>query len=278
MDIFLYFSEHLWLLLCVMALLGSLAGFMSGLLGIGGGLVLVPCFYFGFAAMGYDPAVLMHVAVGTSLAVIAPTGISAAFAHYKRGAFDSAVFKKTAPGMFMGALCGVMIADHATADVLQYIFAAAVFIVALIMFTNPSRFRLFNGVPPVYISIPCAVGIGILASLMGIAGALLMVPFLSVCGVVMHRAVGTASAIGVTVSVPAALGFIWIGLSQDTGMDYMIGYVHWLAFLTIIPFTILAAPLGAKVAHSVSIQRLRLFFAFFMLVVAARMFIEALYG
>ncbi len=278
MDTLAYFSEHLWLLLGLMAMLGALAGFMSGLLGIGGGLILVPSFYFGFAAMGYDPAVLMHVAVGTSLAVIAPTGLSAARAHWRRGAFDLEIFNSVAPGMFLGALSGVFIADMATAEVLQYIFAAAVFIVAMIMFTNPARFKLFDGVPPIYIALPCGLGIGIAASLMGIAGALLMVPFLSVCGVAMHKAVGTASAIGVVVSIPAALGFVWIGLSHDTGMDYMLGYIHWLAFLTIIPFTMLAAPLGAKVAHSVSIEKLRLFFAFFMLVVAVRMLIEAVYG
>ena len=278
MDTYIYFSEHLWVLLLMMATLGMLAGFMSGLLGIGGGLVLVPCFYFGFAAMGYDPSVLMHVAVGTSLAVIAPTGLSAARAHWRRGAFDFDIFKKTAPGMFLGAVCGVFIADNATAEVLQYIFAAAVLLVAFVMFTNPERFKFFDGLPPAYVSIPCALVIGIMASLMGIAGALLMVPFLSMCGIAMHKAVGTASAIGVTVSVPAALGFVWIGLSHDTGMSYMFGYIHWLAFLTIIPFTMLAAPLGAKVAHSVSIERLRLFFACFMLVVAVRMFVEAIYG
>lgn len=278
MDNVSFLADNLLLLLPLMALLGGLAGFMSGLLGIGGGLILVPCFYFGFAAMGYDPAVLMHVAVGTSLAVIAPTGLSAAWAHYKRGAFDKNIFWKIAPGMFAGALSGVYIANFATSDVLQYIFALAVFIVALIMFIDPSRFTLMKGVPPAIISIPCALCIGILASLMGIAGALLIVPFLAMCNVPMQRAVGNASAAGVTVSIPAALGFIVIGMNVDTGMDFMIGYIHWLAFLIIIPFTVLAAPLGARVAHSVSIKRLRLFFAFFMLVIAARMFVEALYG
>lgn len=278
MDSFSLIAGNLWILLPLLALLGGIAGFMSGLLGIGGGLILVPCFYFGFAAMGYDPDVLMHVAVGTSLAVIAPTGVSAAWAHYKRRAFDRDIFTKIAPGMFLGALSGVYIANFASGDALQFIFAFAVLVVAFIMFIDPARFNLFQDVPPAYISIPCALGIGILASLMGIAGALLIVPFLSVCKVPMQRAVGNASAVGVTVSVPAALGFIWIGTGVDTGMNYMIGYIHWLAFLIIIPFTILAAPLGAKVAHAVSIKRLRLFFAFFMLFIAARMFVEALYA
>lgn len=278
MDIFAYFADHLWLMLCFMAALGGLAGFLAGLLGIGGGLVLVPAFYFSFAAMGYDPAVLMHVAVGTSLAIIVPTGCSSARAHWKRGALDWGIFKKMAPGIFIGSMGGVLIADHATTEMLQYIFGAAVILVAVMMFTDPSRFKLFDGVPPVYLSIPIAAFIGIIAALMGIGGALMVVPFLSMCGVVMHRAVGTAAAIGVTISVPSSIGFILIGLSHDTGMDYMIGYVNWLAFLTIIPFSILAAPLGAKVAHSVSIKKLRMFFAVFMVVVAIRMMIEAAYG
>lgn len=278
MDIFAYFADHLWLMLCFMAVLGLFAGFLAGLLGIGGGLVLVPAFYFSFAAMGYDPEVLMHVAVGTSLAIIVPTGLSSARAHWKRGALDWDIFRKMAPGIFVGAMGGVLIADHATAEVLQYIFATAVILVAIMMFTDPSRFKLFDGVPAFFVAMPIAALIGIIASLMGIGGALLMVPFLTMCGVVMHRAVGTAAAIGVTISVPSSLGFILIGLSHDTGMDYMIGYVNWLAVITIIPFSMLAAPFGAKVAHSVSIKKLRMFFACFMVVVAIRMMIEAAYG
>lgn len=268
----------LLLLTGFLILAGCLTGFLSGLLGIGGGLVLVPCFYFGFSALGYDSAHLMHVAVGTSLAVIAPTGMSSAWAHYKRGAFRADLWKKIAPGTFIGGLSGVYIAGIATGVEMQYIFAFAVMGAAFLMISNPAKFYSFPDVPPFYAALPVGFMIGALAALLGIGGTLLLVPFLTMSRVPIHQAVGTSSAIGLSITIPAAFGFVWIGMNEHVHLPFVIGYVQWLAWVLILPFSIFFAPIGAHVAHSVSVKKLRLFFGLFMVVVALRMMFEAFHG
>lgn len=258
--------------------MGAVAGFFSGLLGIGGGLVLVPGLYFGLAAMGYEETHLMHVAIGTSLAAILPTGFSSARAHYKRGAVAMDIFRAIAPGTMIGSIAGVVTAGHVTGAGLQLVFGGAVLLVAALMFVDPARFRLMKDVPGQPLIFFIGVFVGILAALMGIAGALLCVPFLVMCGVAMHRAVGTSSAIGLTVSFPAAVGFIFIGMAQDTGIPLTLGYVNMLAFALIIPLSVMVAPWGAKVAHSMDVGRLRKVFACFMVIIAAKMLWGALGG
>jgi uncharacterized membrane protein YfcA len=251
--------------------MGAVAGFFSGLLGIGGGLILVPGLYFGLSAMGYEQTYLMHVAIGTSLAAILPTGFSSARAHWKRGAVRMDIFRAIAPGTMIGSLAGVVTAGHVTGAGLQIVFGAAVLLVAVVMFVDPARYRFLKDVPQQPVIFFIGIFVGILAALMGIAGALLCVPFLVMCGVAMHAAVGTSSAIGLTVSFPAAVGFIFIGMAQDTGIPLTLGYVNMLAFALIIPFSVLVAPLGAKVAHSMDVGKLRKVFAVFMVLIAAKM-------
>lgn len=251
--------------------MGAVAGFFSGLLGIGGGLILVPGLYFGLQAMGYEATHLMHVAIGTSLAAIMPTGLSSARAHWRRGAVRMDIFKRFAPWTLAGSLGGVVIAGQVGGAGLQIVFGAAVLLVAAVMFADPARYRLMKDVPGFPMIALAGVGIGILASLMGIAGALLCVPFLVMAGVAMHTAVGTSSAVGLTVSLPAAVGFVLIGLSADTGIPLTAGYVNLLALALIVPCSVLTAPLGAHVAHNMDVGRLRRVFAVFMVLIGARM-------
>jgi uncharacterized membrane protein YfcA len=251
--------------------MGVVAGFFSGLLGIGGGLVIVPGLYFGLQSMGYEATHLMHVAIGTSLASILPTGLSSARAHYKRGAVRMDIFRAIAPGTLIGSLAGVVTAGHVGGSGLQAVFGIAVLLVAAIMFADPARFRLMKDVPGQPLILFIGVFVGILASLMGIAGALLCVPFLVMCGVAMHAAVGTSSAIGMTVSLPAAIGFIFIGMNVDTGIPLTLGYVNMLAFAMIVPFSVMTAPWGAKAAHAMDVGRLRRVFAVFMVLIATKM-------
>lgn len=258
--------------------MGALAGFFSGLLGIGGGLILVPGMYFGLGALGYDSPYLMHIAIGTSLAAIMPTGLSSARAHWKRGAVKMDIFKKIAPGTLVGSALGVATAAQVSGDGLQMVFGLAVLLVAAIMFVDPKRYQFMDGVPGQPWIFIIGAGVGILAALMGIAGALLCVPFLVMCRTPMHSAVGTSSAIGLTVSLPAAIGFIFIGMGVATGVPLTLGYINILAFALIIPVSILTAPLGAKVAHSMDVNRLRRVFAVFMVLIAARMLYGAFGG
>lgn len=264
---------HIPMVLFLLAM-GGMAGFFSGLLGIGGGLVLVPGLYLGLGVLGYDSPYLMHIAIGTSLAAILPTGLSTARAHWKRGAVRMDIFRRIAPGTFAGSMGGVMAAAQASGAGLQFLFGGAVLLVAAIMFVDPQRYRFLPAVPGQPWIFMIGAGIGILAALMGIAGALLCVPFLVMCGVRMHSAVGTSSAIGLTVSLPAALGFVMIGAGVATGVPLTLGYVNFLALGLIVPVSVLAAPWGARVAHSMDVKRLRHVFACFMVLIAARM----LYG
>ena len=268
---------HMPMILFLMGM-GALAGFFSGLLGIGGGLILVPGLYFGLGALGYDTPYMMHIAIGTSLAAIMPTGLSSARAHWKRGAVKIDVFRRIAPGTFAGSLLGVLTASQVSGEGLQFVFGGAVLLVALIMFVDPKRYQFMDDVPGQPWIFLIGMMVGILAALMGIAGALLCVPFLVMCRVAMHSAVGTSSAIGLTVSLPAAVGFIFIGMGADTDVPLTLGYINFLALALIVPVSIFTAPLGARVAHSMDVNRLRRIFACFMVLIAARMLYGALGG
>lgn len=258
--------------------MGGVAGFFSGLLGIGGGLILVPGLFFGLNMLGYDSPHLMHVAIGTSLAAILPTGLSSARAHWKRGAVRMDIFKRMAPGTLVGSLLGVMTADHVGGHGLQLVFGFAVLLVAAIMFVDPKRYQILPDIPGQPWLFIAGAAVGLLAALMGIGGALLCVPFFALCRVPMHAAVGTSSAIGLTISLPGAIGFLLIGAAETTGVPFTFGYVNVAAWALIIPFSVMVAPLGAKVAHSLDVNRLRKVFAVFMVLIAGRMLYGAFLG
>lgn len=268
-----------WALLFTFLLsLGGVAGFLAGLLGIGGGLVLVPGLYFGLQALGFQSAALMHVAVGTSLAVIIPTGLSSARAHWKRGAVRLDLVRKLGLGVLLGVACGTLIASQIDEQGMTLLFAFALAVLSLVMIFDPARFSPLHDVPPQpWMALSGAV-IGIFSSLMGIGGATISVPWMSMCRVPIHTAVGTASALGLVIAVPAALGFIVIGWGQVDLPPFSLGYINFLAWPLIIPASVLAAPWGAKLAHSVSVARLRKFFAAFLMVVAAKMLWSVWHG
>lgn len=258
--------------------MGALTGFFSGLLGIGGGLILVPGLFFGLQALGYDSPHLMHIAIGTSLAAILPTGMSSARAHWKRGAVRLDIFRRMAPGTLGGSMLGVMTADHIGGQGLQFVFGFAVLIVAGLMFIDPGKYQLMKDVPGRAGLFFVGAFVGFMAALMGIGGALLCVPFMTLARVPMHAAVGTSSAIGLTISLPGAIGFLLIGAAQHTGIPFTLGYVNLAAWALIIPFSVMVAPLGAHVAHSLDVNRLRKVFAVFMVVISIKMLSGAFGG
>lgn len=256
--------------------LGGVAGFLAGLLGIGGGVVLVPGLYFGLKYMGFESGALMHVAVGTSLAVIIPTGLSSARAHWKRGAVRLDLVRQIGPGILLGVAAGTVIAGYTPEAGMTFFFAFALSALAVVMVVNPARFSPFADMPRRLWMGVSGVVIGVFSSLMGIGGATISVPWMALCRVPMHTAVGTASALGLVIAIPAALGFILIGWSVPGLPPFSLGYINFLAWPLIIPASVLAAPWGARLAHSVSVERLRIFFAFFLVVIALRMLWGAL--
>ena len=263
-------------LLSLMFALGAGAGFLAGLLGIGGGIVLVPGLYYLFKHLGFDGDVLMHMSVGTSLAVIIPTGFISARAHIKKGAVRIDLVKRIGAGIIIGVGAGTLIADYISGDSLKLVFACTLILFAGLMQIDPQKFRLRNDVPSRPWTELAGVIVGTLSTLMGVGGATLNVPFLTLHGVPIHTAVGTSSAIGPLIAIPGAIGFIVIGWNQSGLPPLSLGYVNLLAMLAIVPFSMLAAPWGVRAAHGVSVVTLRQIFSAFIVIVAARMLYSAL--
>lgn len=270
MELLSAFNE--WLpLIFVLVGIGALAGFLSGLMGIGGGIVLVPGLFYSMSALGYDPAHLMHMAVGTSLAIMAPTGFTSARSHWKKGAVDLALVRKMGVGILLGVGAGTALANYFSGEGLRAFFAIALMALAGIMAINPTRFSIRDGVPGQPWAGLAAAVIGLVSTLMGIGGASMNVPFMSLCKVPMHKAVGTAAAQGLFISIPGLIGFIAIGWHINGLPAFSLGYVNLVAWAIIIPFSILMAPQGARVAHKLHVEHLRQVFAVLLVVIAGRM-------
>lgn len=266
--------EHLILGLAGLAALGLVAGFMSGLLGIGGGIILVPglvAFSQYMYAGQIDPDVIMHTALGTSLAIIIPTGLSSARAQIKRKAVDWAAIKKLGPGLVAGVALGVIIAAKLDGAVLQSIFAVGLYGMAALIAKQPKPHQVY----PVLLKYPyCTVapaGVGLLATLMGLGGAIMNIPYLTFAGVPLHRAIASGSVLGVMVALPATIGFFLIGTAEADLPPEFFGFINMKAWAMIVPFSIIMAPVGVKTSHKIDAPLLRKIFAGFIFIVATKM-------
>lgn len=264
-----HFIAEAPLIIPSLLLLGGVSGILAGLLGIGGGIVLVPGLYHLFLYMGYEPSNLMHLAVGTSLAVIIPTGLSSARAHAKKGAVEFNIVRMIAAGLVIGVIAGTVIAWKISGEALTAIFAIALVVFAVLM--NIPRAEKTGA----FLSQPTAsIGgffVGLLSSLMGIGGATLNVPFLTLHGVPIHKAIGSSSAMGPLIAIPGTIGFIVVGWHVSNLPPLSFGYISLAAFLVIAPASALAAPFGAALAHRLNVKHMRLVFSFFLIVVALKM-------
>ncbi|MDH5722803.1 MAG: sulfite exporter TauE/SafE family protein [Alphaproteobacteria bacterium] len=269
-------------LVLMLAALGAVAGVLAGLLGVGGGIVLVPGLYLVFTSlpvyMSINPDYLMHVCVGTSLSTIVFTGCSSVLAHRRYGAVDSEIIKLLGLGILIGVALATIIADKIDSLTLEVFFACALILFASAMIINPARYKWKKKLPGKPFQVVAGSIIGFVSTLIGIGGATMSVPFLSVHGVEMRKAVGTASALGLVISIPASLGFIFIGQDAQNLPPFSFGYVNLLAWLCIVPVSVGFAPLGARLAHSVDKDKLRLFFAAFIILVALNMWRRILTG
>ena len=265
-----------WIVLGVaMLATGAVAGVLAGLFGIGGGIVIVPVLETALGFLGVDPAIRMHVAVGTSLATIIPTSISSARAHYKRNSVDVEIVKRWAIFVLVGALLGAWIASLVHSRILALVFASLAFLVALKMLFVPGSGNLTEEVPrgPLVPVIPTAIGC--FSSMMGIGGGTFSVMTLTLFNEPIHRAVGTAALFGLVISVPGMLGFVIAGWGDPRVPLGNLGYVSLIGFACIAPATVLAAPLGAKIAHAFSAKRLNMLFGVFLVIASLRLFFRA---
>ena len=250
--------------------MGGLAGMMAGLLGIGGGIIIVPVLALVFGHQGVDQGVIMHVAIGTSLATIVITSLSSIRAHQRRGAIDWQVFRTITPGIVVGGMLGALIAKQLSGDTLRIIFGVFMLLVALQMAIGntaaPQR-----GLPRPPGMLGVGLGIGTVASLMGVGGGSMSVPFLTWCNVGVRIAVATSAAIGLPIAASGALSYIVSGWQQANLPPWSAGYVNFPAFVGIVVASTAFAPLGAGLAHRLPPKILRRLFAGFLLVLGARM-------
>lgn len=262
----------------VLLAVGASAGTLAGLLGVGGGIVIVPALYWlteaGLLDVGENVA--LHFVVATSLATIIPTSISSALAHHRKGSVDLPLFRAWAPWMVAGALLGGLLAARVDAASLAAVFGVVALIVAANMLT-PRAVTLANAPPKGTLPRAAfAAPIGVCSAMMGIGGGTLSVPILTLLSVPVHRAVGTAALFGLTIAVPGVVGYAAAGQGIEGLLPYSLGYINLPAALIISLATVLFAPLGVRLAHQMNAQRLRLAFALFLAISGAKMLSEAL--
>ncbi len=255
---------------------GVVGGLIAGMLGVGGGIVIVPVLYHVFSALGFDETVRMHLAIGTSLATIIPTSISSLRAHAKRGAVDWALLRSWVIPMIVGVGLGTWLARMASGNTLALIFACVAIPVAINMALGKESWRLANGLPRGPGGWTLAGSIGTVSTLMGIGGGTLGVPIMTLCNYPIHRAVATAAGFGVIISIPAAIGLALAGWGAHNLPPFSVGYVNLLGFALIAPVSVFMAPVGASMAHMMDKKRLKLVFAAFIAVTAARMLWDVL--
>ncbi len=264
----------------VAALLGTgvVAGFIAGLLGVGGGIVIVPVLFLLFTALGVPEDVRMHVAVGTSLSTIVFTSLSSIRAHNRKGAVDWDLLRSWAPGIVFGVLLGTALAAFFSGRVLTGFFGVVALLVAAWMAFSPTHLQLFAGMPRGIVKWLVTTVIGVISALMGIGGGTLSVPTMTLSGYPIHRAVGTAAAIGFIIGVPGTLGMIVGGWGREGLPPGSLGFVNLLGLALILPASMLTAPLGARAAHALPVRWLKLAFAVFLAVTAIRMIWSVLAG
>ena len=254
-----------------LALIGALAGVMAGLLGIGGGMLIVPVLALLLERQGISQDVLLQSAIGTSLATIMFTSLSSMLAHHRRGAVQWPVFRRLTPGIVVGGFMGAAVADYLPGRVLHYVVAISVLVVST-QFAFAPRAAPAHRPLPGGAALSTAGGvIGALSTLIGIGGGSLTVPYLTWCSVPVKQAIATAAAVGFPIAVAGTMGYVIGGLNETGLPPYSLGYVMLPAFAGIVAASVLAAPLGARLAHRLSDVTLRRIFAVFLAVLGTRM-------
>ncbi len=249
---------------------GAVSGLLAGIFGIGGGAVIVPVLYQGLAFLGVDEAVRMHLSVGTSLGVIVPTAIRSFLAHYRRGAVDMSLLRSWIVPVPIGVVIAAIVASVLSGAALRGIFAILAFIVAIRLVFGRETWRLGSVLPEGPIRAVTGALIGFFSTLMGIGGGVLTNTFMTLFGRPIHQAVATSSGVGVLISLPGILGYVWAGWGAPGLPPFSAGFVNLLGLALVIPITVAMAPVGVGIAHALSRRQLEVGFGLFLSVVAIR--------
>lgn len=262
-------TESLIALAALLTVAGLVAGFLSGLLGIGGGGVLVPVLYEAFGLAGTPEDVRMHMAIGTTLAVIAPTVLRSFAAHRARGAVDLAIVRSMAPWVVLGVVAGTLIARLASSEALRWVWVVFGSALAIKMALGRDDWRIGDRLPGRHLVGTISFAIGTVSTLMGIGGATFTVPFLTLYGRPLLGSVATATGVGLVIALPGLAGYMLAGWGEPGRPPFSLGYVS-LGALLIAPLSVLAAPIGVRTAHGIPKRALELSFAAFLAFVVAR--------
>ncbi|MGB0956328.1 MAG: sulfite exporter TauE/SafE family protein [Panacagrimonas sp.] len=251
---------------------GLMSGLMAGLFGIGGGMIMVPALALVLPAQGIGETLLMHVAIGTSLAVIAATSISSTLSHHRRDGVMWDRLLAYGPGLALGALAGAFVAETLSSDFLRRLVGVSSLLIAAQMATNFQFRALKDAKSPATAELVTAGGvIGLLSALLGIGGGSLTTPYLSLRGFDLRKAVGTSAAGGIPIAWAGALGYVVSGWNAPGLAPFSLGFVNLGGFAAMAVASVMAAPLGARLAHGLSPRHLQLAFSLLLLLVGLHM-------
>lgn len=260
----------------MLMVIGAFAGVLAGLLGVGGGIVLVPAFFYAFQTLGYGGPQLMQMCLATSLATIIVTSVRSVLAHNRRGAVDWEILRGWGPGIAVGAVIGVMVAASLRSVTLQAVFGGLGIVIGLYLGFGRSEWRLGEVMPRGIRRLVLSPLVGFLSVLMGIGGGSFGVPLMTLYNTPIHRAVATAAGFGVIIAVPSVAGFLLYQIDPAQRPPLTVGAVNLVAFGIVIAMTMMTAPLGVKLAHAMDPKPLRRVFAVFLTLVALNMLRKAL--
>jgi uncharacterized protein len=261
--------------LLIYGAVGGIVGILAGLLGIGGGGIIVPILVYLLPQQGVPHEIIMHLALGTALASIIFTSLSSLRAHHQRGAVNWLAFRRLAGGILIGTFLGSCFASILSTTFLISFFVFFLYFISIQLLTNrkPKPSRELPGTPAMS---GVGAAIGFVSSLVGIGGGSLSVPFLIWCNIKLHHAIGTSAALGLPIAVAGAVGYIFVGWNTPGLPDFSIGFVYLPGLLSIAAVSMLTAPLGAKLAHSLPVNKLRKIFALLLIAIATKMLFDSL--
>ena len=270
MNIIEFITNNISTLLALIAT-GVFAGILAGLLGVGGGIVIVPVLFFLFQSFGVSPESAMLIATATSLATIVPTSISSVRSHSKKGNVDFNLLKRWALFILVGVLIGSWLVTRVEGTMLTILFGVIATLSALNMLFRTGKSAHFQKLPNAAGQKVMGTFIGFFSSMVGIGGGTISVPLLTLFNYPAHKAVGTAAAIGLIISLPGVLTMLILGSTPTDAPAGTFGLVNLFGFICIVPLTVLFAPLGASLAAKLDAAKLKKIFAFVLLFTGLRM-------
>ena len=262
--------------LIALTVAGIVSGFLAGLFGVGGGAILVPVFYQILGVLGVDEAINMHIAIGSALAITVPTSLQSFTKHRARGAVDMDLLKSFIFSVPAGVVCAAIVTIFISGTNLRLIFAVIALAVAMKMFFAKTDWKLGDDIPDNPVRAIVGWLIGFLSTFMGIGGGVFNNTFMSLFGRNIHQSVATSAGVGVLVSIPGMLGYMWAGWGVAGLPPLSLGFVNLLIVATVIPITILVAPLGVRFAHKLSKMQIEKAFGVFLVLVSIRFFASLL--